>query len=542
MTESLDSALVRLSRNYVGEAPTRIAELRKDLAAFEAGEVDALDSLKVRFHRLAGSGGSYGFPAISTAGRRAEQWIIEHPGGGPETYPALHTAVDEIAAALDQAADGLASTGEADATPAPRIDFAWHALILGASPERAAILAAPLESAGFTVRIGRGEAEGPDDIPAHAHPDLVVVVHEPEGPDPYPTATAWSSRRQRRPRAVVLVDLTLERDRLRAAIAGVDTVFHGATVEAELPGFARALARVGQPPGSVLLVEDDPDSARMITSVLEQANLRITRCAGVREAEQSIDGMYPDLFLLDVGLPDGDGFTLARYIRHDARFALTPVVFLTAASGPESQLEALRAGGDDFLAKPAHPQILTQLVVSRIERGRRIRELAHRDGLTGLLNHATLMAELEHAAETGHRRKEPFAFVMVDLDHFKRINDRHGHLAGDQVLVHISRLLQRVGRASDLLGRYGGDEFGLILPGNGVEGAMILAERTRAAMAEDPPRTPSGSSIAVRLSMGIAIFPEDGERASTLVQAADRALYQAKRRGRNQVIRAQDVG
>ena len=539
MSDPLDQMLAQLARDYVAEAPGRVTELRKDLAALEAGEQDAIDSLRTRFHRLAGSGGSHGFPEITDISRRAEQWLLTHPIAGPDAYSVLLTAVDDLAAAFDRAALGL----EAPATePPPRhVEFVWHALIVGASSERAFALSGPLESAGFTVHIATDPAETPNTVPAHAHPDLIIIGSEPGGPDPYAIASSWTSRRQFRPRAVVLIEAEGKADRLRAAAAGVDAVFQGPAVETELPAFARALARVGQPPGSVLLVEDDAAAAHLISSVLGQANLRVTVCGSVREAERAIDSMYPDLFLLDIRLPDGDGFTLARYIRHDPRFALTPVVFLTAASGAESQLEALRCGGDDFVAKPAHPQLLTQLVISRIERGRRIREMAHRDGLTGLLNHATLMAELDHAVESGNRREDSFAFVMMDLDHFKRVNDRHGHLAGDQVLVHVARVLQRAARASDLLGRYGGDEFGLILSGNTAEGAGAFAERVRSALAEDPPRGPNGEPMGVHLSIGIAMYPADGDRAGALVQAADRALYQAKRRGRDQVIRAQDV-
>ncbi|HEV2291638.1 MAG TPA: response regulator, partial [Gemmatimonadales bacterium] len=375
MTDPLDLVLAQLARDYVAEAPSRIAELRKDLAALEAGEPDALDSLRARFHRLAGSGGSHGLPDVSDIARHAEQWILTHPIAGPDAYGTILTAVEGLGAAFDRAAAGI----EAAAPGAPsarHVEFAWHALILGTSPEVGAALAGPLESAGFTVRIARHGAETPDEAPAHANPDLIVVVHGPDGPDPYALASAWTSRRQVRPRAVVLIEPPEGADRLRAAAAGVDAVFDQAAVEKELPEFARALARIGQPPGSVLLVEDDPAAAQLLTAVLEQANLRVTRCGTVREAEQLIGGMYPDLFLLDIRLPDGDGFTLARYIRHDPRFALTPLIFLTAATGPESQMEALRCGGDDFVAKPAHPQLLTQLVVSRIERGRRIREMA----------------------------------------------------------------------------------------------------------------------------------------------------------------------
>ncbi|HEU4763266.1 MAG TPA: diguanylate cyclase [Gemmatimonadales bacterium] len=540
MPSSLEEALAQLGRDYLAEAPARLAELRKDLAALEAGESDALDSLRARFHRLAGSGGSHGFNEVSEVSRRAELWIQAHPAAA-DAYEVLRREIDALTQAFDRAGAAVGPAAGPAAALRRHVEFTWNALVVGASPDRAAALTGLLESAGFAVRVAEPSGTAPDAVPTHAHPDLVVVVHEVNGPDPYIIAAAWTSRGRFRPRAVVLFEVAGPVDRLRAASAGIDAIFRGVNADTELPAYARALARVGQPPGSVVLVEDDATTARLIISVLEQANLRVTWCRGIRDAERLVEGSYPDLFLLDVRLQDGDGFTLARYIRQDPRFALTPVVFLTAVTGPESQVEALRAGGDDYLPKPADPALLTQLTVSRIERARRVRELAHRDGLTGLLNHATLMAELTHAVDAGNRRSEPFAFVMIDLDHFKRVNDKHGHLAGDRLLVHVANVLQRIGRASDLLGRYGGDEFGVLLPQNNAEGALAFAERARAALAEDPPVSPDGERLVVRLSVGVAVFPEDGTRASALVQAADRALYQAKRRGRDQVVRASDV-
>lgn len=532
--DPMEEALAGLRREYLAEAPARLMELRKDYSALLAGEADSGKSLRGRFHKLAGSGGSYGFPAISDLARRAETWLTEHADDCGAAGEVIGPAIEALEAAFRDAERSLALRGP----DLPRhVDFGWHALILGAPRPMAGLLAARLEAVGFDVVVT--EPGSPQSSPI-VPPELVVLVHEAGGPDPYALAAGWTGRRGLRPRGVVLIEGSHEFDRLRAAASGIDAIFPVALAETELQTFAKAIARVGSPPAKVLLVEDDPAQAAAIEAILTQANLKVTQCATVQEASTLLGSEFPDLILLDIRLPDGDGFTVARLARQDPRLALVPIVFLTAAADTDAQIRAVRSGGDDYLKKPVDPTLLTLLVLNRIERGRRVREMAHRDGLTGLLNHATLMAELDHAVEAARRRQESFAFVMADLDHFKRINDTYGHLVGDTVLVHLARMLQRLGRSSDLLARYGGDEFAMILLNNTAEGAEVLADRIRKALVEDPAAAPDGSPIMIKMSFGIAVYPEDGNTADQLVESADRALYQSKRLGRDRVMRANE--
>jgi diguanylate cyclase (GGDEF)-like protein len=533
--DPLEEAMVALRREYLGEAPERLMELRKDYAAVLAGETGAAESLKVRLHKLVGSGGSYGFPEISEHARTAERWLIDHAGNYGTAGEVIGPLLLKLEGAFDGAERALLTGGVID--PPRHLDFGWHALIIGAGRPVAGLLAARLESVGFDVVVA--EAGSPQATP-QVPPELVVLVHDEGGPDPYSLAAAWTGRRGVRPRGVVLIEGSGRYDRLRAAASGIDTVIPLSVAEAELFEYAKGLARVGSPPAKVLLVEDDPAQADAITSILSQADLSVTLSATVQGASVLLANEFPDLILLDIRLPDGDGYTVARLARQDPRLALVPIVFLTAATEADDQVRAVRAGGDDFLRKPVDPTLLTLLVLNRIERGRRVREMAHRDGLTGLLNHATLMAELDHAVEAARRRNESFAFVMADLDHFKRINDTYGHLVGDTVLVHLARMFQRLGRSSDLLARYGGDEFAMILLNNSAEGAEILTSRIRKTLLDEPASAPSGGPISIKMSFGIAVFPGDGETADALVEAADRALYQSKRLGRDRVMRAGD--
>ncbi len=531
MTDALNAALAELRREYLFDSPGRLAELRKDVAAFRAGETDAVPSLIQRFHRLSGSGGSYGFPEISEIARGGERWLKQDaPPPGEVAAVRLEELVDRLAAAFDGAARelGLPSRGPAVT------EFGWRVLVIGLeSPLRIEVNAALMNS-GFLVRTESGGGE-PRELKLSERPDLVVVLEDPAGPDAYAAATAWAGAGPVRPRSIVLVSRGEVTDRMRALTSGVDTIIPAERVPTEMPMFAKTLARIGSPPPRVLLVENDGAQAEMLTQWLEQANARVTHCVDGVAAREAMIREVPDLILTDTRLPGIDGLSLARLVRQDSRFGLTPIVFLTHHDTVADQIEALSAGADHFLTEPVDRELLTHLVINRAERGRRLREMVHRDGLTGLLNHATLMAELEHAVEYARRHGETFAFLMLDVDHFKRVNDRYGHIAGDQVLLHIARVFQTTARASDLIGRYGGEEFGMILRRTDRGGASIVATKLRTALLEQPAVVGAGETIPVRVCIGVSVYPEDTATASELAQLADTALYRAKAGGRDRV-------
>ena len=530
MSDALNNALAELRREYLFEAPGRLAELRKDVAAFRAGEPDATQSLLRRLHRLAGSGGSYGFPDISHIAREGETLLAQPGENIGIAATRLEKLVDRLAETFDAAALGLGLPARGPAVT----EFGWRALVVGPdSPLRGEVVAA-LVNAGFVVRTDDVSGE-PRELKLSERPDLVVVIEDAAGPDPYATATAWSGAGPVRPRSILLVTTTENTDRVRALAAGIDTILAAERVPVEVPNHAKTLARIGSPPPRVLLVENDQGQAETIIQWLEQVNARVTHCRDGLEARDALIRETPDLLLMDTRLPGIDGLSLARLVRQDSRFGLTPIVFLTHHDTVADQIEGLSAGADHYLAEPVDRELLTHLVVNRAERGRRLREMVHRDGLTGLLNHATLMAELEHAVEFCRRHSESFAFMMIDVDHFKRVNDRYGHLAGDQVLLHVARLFQTTARASDLIGRYGGEEFGMILRRTDRAGAAILADKLRKALIEQPAIVGAGETIPVRVCIGIATYPEDAGTANDLALLADAALYRAKAGGRDRV-------
>jgi diguanylate cyclase (GGDEF)-like protein len=513
MSEPLDEAFLELQREYLSELPARLEELRAEVEGFRAGAEESATALRTRFHQLAGSGGSYGFPEVSAIAREMERWIATGPPR--EEAGKVEDAINRLGQVMSRARLHLAA---AEPERAPE----WRALlILQPGPEREQVAQA-LRNAGYAVRIGNRKELPPSTLLGE-RPDLIVIGLGPGEGDPSAVASAWTNRREHRPRAVVLVETLRAVDRLRAVAAGVDAVFPADRLVEDLPRYARILARTGAPPSAVLLVESDQAQAQAAARCLEEANIRVVRSPLAQAVQELLDREVPDLLLTTPRLSDGDGCAVARMVRQDPRFHLLPIVFL-GAPDVEHQIQALRAGADDYLTVPFDPQLLLQTVITRAERGRRLREMLHRDDLTGLLNHATLMAELEYAVEYARRHGGPLAFVVFDLDRFGQVNERFGQLVGDQVLLHVANVFRSSVRASDVIGRFGGEEFAMILRGAGADGAAVLAAKLRRVLGEQAARTAEGVIIPLQVSVGWACFPLDGTTAGELAHSAMRAL------------------
>jgi diguanylate cyclase (GGDEF)-like protein len=516
MGDPLHSAFLELQRAYLASMPARLEELRSDLAAMREGSTEAAaGSLKARLHRLAGSGGSFGFLDLTAIAREAEHYLASNSG-----LPAsngLAAILDRLEEAVQRAGTQLDASG---AGKPPEV-VPRALLVMRPSPQRERI-AQELRSAGYEVRLGSRQ-DDPARTPIEELPHLLVIGGEAGDGDPSAVASAWTNNSSRRPGAVVLVETLRGVDRLRAIAAGVDAVFPAEQVEQRLPRYARTFARIGPPPSNVLLVDHDAVLAARIVAALEQANVRVARCLPPQPVPEVLEREMPDLLLLHTRLVGSDPFGLARIIRQDSRYHLLPVVFIGEDTAAD-RVAALRAGGDDFLSVAAEPELLVQTVISRAARGRRLREMVHRDGLTGLLNHATLMAELENAVDYSQRHGEPLAFVLFELEGFRKLSERLGPRAGDEVLLHVASVFRSNVRASDVIGRYGWEAFGMLLRGASASGAAVLAEKLHRVLAEQPAHTTASEAVSLQVKVGSAVFPRDGTTAAELTQAADRAL------------------
>ncbi len=516
MSDAHDEAYRDLQREYLEELPRLFADLRADIESFRHGE-SVLPALRTGFHRLAGSGGSYGFPEISEIARTAERFVATEPAA--TEADALDEAVKRLEAVLTVARAQFAAGPDVAESGLRAV------IVLPPGPDRDRLTEA-LVAIGYDVDL-RGRKEDPLTVTGGRRPDLLVIGTGPGEGDPSAVASTWTSRRSTRPRAVVLIETLRAVDRLRAVAAGVDAVFQAEQMIEDLSRYARTLARSGAPPSTVLLLDEDADRSMRVAAVLEEAHIRVVRSPLAKIVQELLDREVPDLLLVSPSLADADGFSVVRMVRQDPRFHLLPAIVLGTAD-TANQVEALRAGADDFVPDTAAAELLLQTVITRAERGRRLREMLHRDELTGLLNHGALMAELEYAVEFDRRYGGQLVFIVFDLDRFGEVHERFGQIVGDQVLLHVANVFRSSVRASDVIGRYGGEEFGMILRGAGPTGAAVLASKLRRVLGEQAATTAEGVIIPLNVSVGWASHPTDGTSAGELAYAAMRALREEK--------------
>ena len=290
-------------------------------------------------------------------------------------------------------------------------------------------------------------------------------------------------------------------------------------------------------PNRVLVIDDSEPIRKLVVTRLKREGLEIVGEADGQRGLARAIASPPDLILLDIDLPDVDGFEVCRQLKEHPATRDVPIIFLTGTTSTDAKVRGLDMGAVDYVTKP-FDQVELRARVSAALRTKRLQDILEQqsfvDGLTGLWNRSYLDRRLESELNVAHRYGRPLGLVLVDIDHFKTVNDRFGHLFGDVALQGVAESLRAQARRSDIVARYGGEEFAVLLPDSSMSAAILCSERLRASI-ESRSCEAHGEPVTVTASLGVACTQDlDGElRGEDLIRAADVALYAAKDAGRN---------
>ncbi|MBI5633969.1 MAG: diguanylate cyclase [Nitrospirae bacterium] len=541
-SDSVQEKLKGLRKVFSGQLPEKIRQLEEIMGSLDRDVWDAIKAGQAAhlLHTLAGTAGTFGFAAVRAAARNLEARLRASIKDGGVPSGSMRAEFSELSGALKTAC-GVAEVSavapqvnaQAPFPVQPENDIVF---VVDRDPIFIDSLALQLRCYGYQVAAFGSFAELTDALkistPLLIIIDLSFLQARHEGAN---SVAELQKRRELPIPTVFLSDRIDFKSRMEAVRAGGNAFFVKPLDVGRLVDSLDILTTRKPPvPFRILIVDDEPLLADYHATVLRQAGMKAAVVIDPEQTLESLIDFRPELILMDVYMPGCSGMELAKLIRQDETYVDIPIVYLSSETDVSLQLAAMGRGGDDFLTKPIQPAHLIASVTLRADRYRTLRSFMLYDGLTGLLNHTRTKEQLDVEVSRVSRQKAELSFALIDIDHFKTVNDRYGHPVGDQVLKSLSRLLKQRLRATDIVGRFGGEEFAVILTDTDGQTAHKILNQLR----EDFGRILHASrqgEFSVTFSCGIAC-PEPGRTGAVLIGEADKALYAAKRAGRNCVV------
>ncbi|MBF0262678.1 MAG: response regulator, partial [Magnetococcales bacterium] len=478
---SVQERINRLRAAFIDQLPERIALARGLLEALKGRPDDATlrEEMHRFFHGIKGTGRSFGLKELGVAAAQGEAWTMRHDAAADSTPPeAWLEQLEEYLDLLASMAEEVARSQGQSSLPASECQRPVAGEIDEDGLERRGRevyicdddkmmleqLSIQLRCFGFKT-VTFADTRTLRNAVLHHPPDAVIMdIMFPSGHDA--GTEAVGALQQEIGREIPTIFLSSRADfaaRLDAVRAGGDAYFLKPARTLELVSSLDDLTTPRQAdPYRILVVDDEPEIGAYHALILEGAGM-VTRCLhDPGRILEELRAFRSDLVLMDMYMPACNGRDLARLIRQIPDYVGLPIVFLSGETDRKKQDSAMRIGAEGFLTKPVQPADLITAVAVRAERMRTLRSLMTRDSLTGLFNHTTTSQLLDNAIASAQRTDTTLCFSMIDIDHFKSVNDTHGHPMGDQVILALSRVLQQRLRNSDVVGRYGGEEFAVI--------------------------------------------------------------------------------
>ncbi|MCC5812156.1 MAG: diguanylate cyclase [Ectothiorhodospiraceae bacterium] len=498
-----------------------------------------LASLRLGLHRMVGTAGTFGYPALSDQARLLEQQLDQTISDARPPHQALDNDFPDrvllLANHLARTVSGSIVTEARAGAARERAPATAHILVAEAEAAAGRELQGALDQFGYRTSLA-GDAADLRQLLDRTSPDVLVINAEFE--DQGEPATRFLKQWQRSgpmvPPTIFIGSHDSFDTRHAVARAGGEGYYLKPVDAAKLADRVESLLDASSAePYRVLIVDDDQELGEHYRLTLQAAGMTATLVTRPRGLLEAVHGSRPELVLMDMHMPEFFGVDLARMIRMQDEWAGLPIVFLSAETDIDEQINALGQGGDDFITKPIADRHLVAAVLARCRRARKLSELIARDSLTGLLTHARIKEALAVEFQRAQRTGRPATVAMLDIDRFKRINDSYGHAVGDRVIKALANLLRHRLRRTDVLGRYGGEEFVAVLPDCDVDKAEEIFDDVRRRL-QALPFTGTTEDFSVTLSAGLASLLDYG-LADDALQAADEALYTAKAGGRNRI-------
>ena len=541
---SLHDKLNQLRQRFIEQLPARLQlitdQWQQSRASAEAAAKLAPE-LHRFFHSLKGTGRSLGFERLALLADQGETALNEPTPSAHVIERVFIQLVEEQQRlqSLPGQQRALAALNSVEFAPAPvktRSKRQRLIYLCDDEADQVSQLLHHLRCFGHEV-VHFEETEAFFNAVISRRPDAIIMdVQFPQGNTAATeTLTSLNKLTGTRLPSIVLSSHGDFRSRLSAVRAGCNGYFTKPVKPLDLMLAVDELTTpLDDEPLRVLVVDDEPEVAAYHALLLEQAGMVVQQVNHPSDALTALERFSPDLLLVDVYMPVCSGEELANIIRQQPEHVGLPIIYLSSETDSQKQLSAMTAGVEAFITKPVVPEELVSAVKLRAERLRLLRSLMTRDSMTGLYNHSTTTDLISKALAQAYRDNTQHAMAMIDIDHFKSVNDTHGHLAGQPVIITLARLLKTRLRISDIIGRYGGEEFVVLLKGVTNERASELIDGLRHDFAQVDFHA-GGARFRCTFSAGISSFPIQPSTES-LRLSADQALYRAKHQGRNQVV------
>lgn len=541
---AVQQQLALLKESFGAKLIERIAEIEAAALPLTEENVSqddasrAVDTLQALSHKLTGSAGTFGFAAISVSARKLEQCsgrLKDATISESDRSEVLQLLADLVAVVeapdAEENDDTPQSEDDSAADVYKREDF-LDVDFLGDDGAGFDELKERLAEFGFNVRrLSGAGVEG--EITDGDSVGIIVELDSTEWRDA-PTEKLMNITGLSAGSIAIGEDVSFDR-RLAVVRMGFDTFIPSpAEVTAIVDALDRQISARQPDPFRVLIVDDDPELAAYVEVVLGGAGMITTSITDPFAAMEAITEFCPELILLDINMPDCSGTELASVIRQQDSLSSVSIVFLSGETDPSRQIAAMHTGGDDFLPKTLRAEQLVSAIEARANRFRQLRSMLVTDSLTGLLNHTATKSQMEVEIARAKRESSEFSFVLIDIDHFKAVNDTYGHGLGDQVIRSLALLLKQRFRTTDVIGRLGGEEFGIVLSGTGRLDAERIVNEVRETFAAMQFQVDE-NTFSATFSAGVSFYPNLTSVAE-LSDAADQAMYRAKENGRNMVV------